>query len=105
MPKIAHTRNMLEIRHYTLNVFFWNTISNSQVKAILHGTMDKMKAGIECRGKENVDAGLKSGSEHRSPRLLPFELPSQGNSPWHNERRRKDGIQCRGMDIRKKDGT
>ena len=32
--------------------------------------------------KQDPDAGLKSGSEHRSPRLLPFELPSQGNSPW-----------------------
>ena len=48
MPKIAHTRNMLEIRHYTLNVFFGNPISNSQVKAILHGTMDEMKAGINA---------------------------------------------------------
>ena len=88
MPKIAHTRNMLEIRHYTLNVFFGNPISNSQVKAILHGGMDEMKAGIQCRGIENVDAGLKSGSEHRSPRLLPFELPSQGNSPWRNRRKK-----------------
>ena len=43
---------MLEIRHYTLNVFFGNPISNSQVKAILHGTMDKMKAGIQCRGMD-----------------------------------------------------
>ena len=35
------------------------------------------------------DAGLKSGSEHRSPRLLPFELPSQGNSPGRKCQERK----------------
>ena len=34
--------------------------------------------------KQDPDAGLESGSEHRSTRLLPFELPSQGNSPWRN---------------------
>ena len=27
---------------------------------------------------------MESGSEQRSPRLLPFEVPSQGTSPWHN---------------------
>ena len=66
MPKIAHTRNMQEIRHYTLNVFFGNPISNSQVKAILHGTMDKMKAGIQCRGKDirkGRDVDVRNGRE------------------------------------------
>ena len=32
---------------------------------------------------------MESGSEQRSPRLLPFEVPSQGTSPWHNGRRKQ----------------
>ena len=40
--------------------------SNCQVKAILHGTMDKIKAGIECRGmdiRKGRDVDVRNGRE------------------------------------------
>ena len=46
--------------------------------------MKKVAATMRQKWIETPDIYL--WSEQRSPRLFPFELPSQGNSPWQNER-------------------
>ena len=61
----------------------WKTRENLIEPASNAGKMDETR-GIVSRRTDIETRRMESGSEQRSPRLLPFEVPSQGTSPWHN---------------------